>query len=129
LATAVARRWHLATRLLPLALAGASVGCQNADFGERRLQMRDGSLRWTADVWAKSEESRPERLGTAVAYIQANEERHAEALDWDAREARRLLRDDVDRWQQRQPLYWKEIGRILGGRPDEIERYAIIMFY
>jgi len=115
--------------LLPLALAGASVGCQNADFAERRLAMRDESLRWTADVWAKSEESRPEQLQTALAYIPANEERHAEALDWDAREARRLLRDDVDRWQQRQPLYWKEVGRILWGRPDEIERNAIIMLY
>jgi hypothetical protein len=115
--------------LLPLALGGASVGCQNADFGERRLQMRDESLRWTADMLAKSEESRPERLRTALAYIGANEERHAEALDWDAREVRRLLRDDVDRWQQRQPLYWKETGRILWGQPDQIERNAITMFY
>ncbi len=106
-----------------------SAGCQHQALAERRLGYRADALRWTADTLARSERMHGEDLGVTLAYIPENEQRHAESLAQSADGAARMLRDDVQRWQQRQPLYWKEIGRILRGRREEIEPNAIIMFY
>ncbi len=110
-------------------LLGGNAGCPSSELAERRLRMRDENLRETVNTWADVEQTRPARLRMAGEYIAWNERHHAEALDRNAREAQRLLKDDVQRWQEHQPLYWKETGRILWGKPEQIENYAIIMFF
>jgi hypothetical protein len=109
-------------------LLGAA-GCQHQALAERRLGYRADALHWTAETLARSEQMHWEDLGDGLAYIPENEQRHAEWLAQSAEGAAQMLRDDVERWQQRQPLYWKEFGRILRGRPEEIEPNAIVMFY
>lgn len=111
-------------------LGGATLaGCQTSPAAERRLVKRARSLEHTVAVWGRTEAERPERLARAVGFTDADLRGRVDRYRRAEEGAAEWLRRDADRWQQRQRLYWKETGRILGGHPAGIERSAVTLFY
>ena len=112
-----------------LAAQVAGVGCDTLPGGDRRMRMRTDGLRETVGIWSKVEQERPARLRRAAEFIAADLNRQAVAFERNAREAERLAERDVQRFQDRQPLYRDTAGRILWGKPQQIPPEIPILFY
>jgi hypothetical protein len=120
-------RWTLV--LLSAGMAVASVGCQHSPPADRRTRMRTEKMQATARVWAKSEQGRPAKVRRALEFIPQDLERQRAALKRSAAHVEDWQKRDFERWRQRQRVYLDEAGRILWGKPEQIERNAIILFY
>lgn len=107
----------------------ALAGCRTSPVGERRLAKRTSSLEHTVAIWGRTEAERPQRfartVGLADADLRGRVDRYRRAEEG----AAEWLRRDAERWEQRQPLYWEETGRILSGHPERIEYSAVTLFY
>ena len=116
-----------------LALLGvilvASVGCEPSPFAQQRITYREDHVRRTAEAFAQSEASRPERLRQAVEFISYDLNRTSQHFQRDLDYVDFWWQRDVKRMRDRQPEYEQELGRILRGKPETIERNAIIMFF
>ena len=83
----------------------------------------------TASMWARSEQSRPQRFTSDFEYVPAWLQRQGNQLQRNGLEATRLGERDVDRFRDRRQLYLDETARILRGKPEQIEREAVTLFY
>ncbi len=137
--------------LLPLAALIASAGCQKlndaspwadertpapdmnspgSDYAEQRLNFRLSRIRYDVAFATEAEAQRPQRLARTAELLAVTRPRHdVERLRANVQEAGRLIRQDCQRWQERQPLYWEEALRILYGKPEHIEHNAITLFF
>jgi hypothetical protein len=123
-----------ANRLLPLAgaLIGmlvAGEGCRHADLAERRLARRCDGMAHTVNTAAKREGGREQRLAHTFDKIDKGVRRHAEASSANVGRIETRWRRQWQRWFRRQPAYWNAVHRFLAGKPDHIERNAILLFF
>lgn len=112
---------------LTLAALAATTGCENP-VARKRQQARADSVAWTTRAWAKREQTAPARLGRDFDYIGSGIRRDAELLDRDLHGLQRYIEFDLHRWQERQDDYLRHTGGILRGKPEQIERTAIVLF-
>jgi hypothetical protein len=125
-------RWGVRRRIAAVAVAaaaGLATGCQHKQFAERQAAIRVEKLRRTAEIWAAAEQSRPTRLDRMVQHAAWYFDNQAVEFDRNLRGAGWYLKRDVDRAGYRLPAYGEEALRILYGKPQQIERNAIILFY
>jgi hypothetical protein len=105
------------------------MGCEPSKYSAQRLKMREERLTDTAKLWARAEETRPARLERAGKFIQDDLALHDARLkraaqwfvDWQKR--------DVQRFEERGPVYLDKTGKILWGKPERVEDNAITLFY
>ncbi len=121
-------------QLLPPAgvLMGALVaagGCRNADWAERRLALRSEGMAHTVAATAKREGWRPRRLAYTLDKIERGVGRRVELSRANVDEIRLYQQREWQTWLERQPAYRKAARRVLGGKPDRIERNAITLFF
>ena len=111
-----------------VAVAGAIIfgGCQHGEFGQRRLDARERKLARTAAVAASETARRPTVTAEKLRGI---ERRRSERSAADLERAERYWDRDCRRWGDRQEDYGRALGRIFGGQPGDIGRYAIIFFF
>ena len=110
------------------ALAGAA-GCRHADLAEQRLTLRCQRVARTVETAQKHESRRPRRLANTVQEINRGVQRHAEASRGNVDECNLRWQRESHRWLERQPVYREGARRILRGKPNRIERNAIILFF
>jgi len=125
-------RWGVRRRLATVALAamaGLLAGCQHKQFAERQAAIRVEKLGRTAETWGAAEQSRPSRLDRMARHAAWYFDNQAVEFDRNLRGAGWYLKRDVDRAGYRLPAYGEEALRILYGKPQQIERNAIILFY
>jgi len=75
------------------------------------------------------EHRRPARFNRTVGMIERKIQYDAELTRENGDEIRVLWNESWRRWVERQPIYRAEAERLFGGKPDQIEPTAIIMFY
>ncbi len=107
----------------------SGVGCQPSPVAQRRVQMRTERVRRTVSAWTRSEQSRPQRLADDLDRLPAWLQRQGAQLQRNGLEATRLGERDVQRFRDRRPLYQDETARILRGKPEQIERETVTMFF
>jgi hypothetical protein len=113
---------------LGIGLAIGVSGCRHEPLAQHRLATRWDNIRTTTEKIADREAENPRRLARAAEFIADNLQHHAAALERDLLGAAAYLERDLRRWHESQPTYWREAGRILLGKPETIERTAIILF-
>lgn len=115
-------------------LAGAG-GCESprssdslASFAENRMEMRSRWLLWTAEMLVEQEQRKTEQLERTLKLFErgirddvAQTGRNLRMLDY-------YLRREFERFEERMPLYQHEAQRLLGGKPQNIPRNAVILF-
>jgi len=94
-----------------------------------RAAKRAESIEYVIGTWSATEKPRVARLERAGRFIDGNMKRHERRLARDLDCAKWWWQRDVDRAPERRERYGEALGRILGGKPDRIERIAILMFY
>jgi hypothetical protein len=118
-----------------MVLLAASPGCQDsrssnslAALAENRAEMRTRWLLWTAEILARQEQRKPAQLERTLKLFErgvrddvAQTERNLRMLD-------HYLRREFERFEERMPLYQREAERLLGGKPQNIPRNAVILF-
>lgn len=115
--------------LLAALAALAATACQHRDYAERRLALRERHLQQTQRIWERQERTAPVRLGRTLAAAERELRDDDRSTRENVRELAEWVDQDVRRWTRKQPVYRAEIERILRGRPQNIERNAIWMFY
>jgi hypothetical protein len=118
-----------AVPLLPVLLLLATVGCQQTRFADERLAMRGDNLGQTCSAVERSEQRRPRQLARTTDRAAARVARARSAARENAAELEQVRRRRWERWNERGPDYAWHVLRILGGRPERIERNAIILFF
>ncbi|HUU99113.1 MAG TPA: hypothetical protein VM487_25550 [Phycisphaerae bacterium] len=127
----------LLARAMPRQLIGTSLGiglaigvtgCRHEPLAQRRLAMRWDNIRTTTERITDREAQSPQRLARAAEFTRDDLRRHAIAFERDLHGVAAYLERDLRRWQESQPTYWRETGRLLRGKPETIERTAIILF-
>jgi hypothetical protein len=113
---------------LGIGLAIGVSGCRYEPLAQRRLAMRWDNIRTTTERITDREAENPQRLTRAAEFIRDDLHRHATAFEHDLHGVAAYLERDLRRWQESQPTYWRETGRLLRGKPETIERTAIILF-
>lgn len=108
-----------------LLLAGA--GCQRNLQAEWQLELRMRSLQHTVDTFVVSESSRPGRLERGVELIDRRLQRDARRTTDNVSKLEAWMRRDVERFEQRLPVYEREAGKRIWGKPERIERNASIL--
>jgi len=119
----------LALTVSAAALLLAALGCRHQELARRELQLRADSGRRTFDLAVRHERSRPQHLRQTAEAIRSSDARRAKACRDNAKELAAYSHRQWERWQQRQPAYWRELRRLTAGKPDRIERNAILLFY
>jgi hypothetical protein len=114
--------------LLAAGVAVLTAGCRSEPLAKRRLATRCDSLWTTAERIADREAGSSRRLAKTTGLIPQRLRRDARALPRDLRWIGTYLERDLRGWQENQPRYWREAGRILRGQPETIERTAIVLF-
>lgn len=116
--------------VIGLALAGLGpvAGCNNPLAAER-MAARERSFKQTADSLVCRERQSPELLKGDLAYLKEDEHAHEQMFARDLRDIQRRFDDDVQRWQCRQSDYLNKFEELLRGKPEDLERNAIILFY
>ena len=124
------RRCRLAPVLMVLmGLAVVGSGCQHQKLADKRIAVRQGSMRCTLGVAQESLESRPERLRLMCHHIDdvwcRDVDRFGEldeeaALYWDSR---------LKSWERNSRILDHELADVMVGRPENIEPTAIYLFY
>jgi hypothetical protein len=120
------RRYVVAA--LALAGLGLAAGCDSPAAHEQ-IAMRERNLKWTADALMYREKQSPERLKRDLEFLKRDEQRHEEMFARDLRQIQARYEYDVKRWQDRQDDYARKIAEMLRGKPENLERNAIILFY
>jgi len=113
---------------LGIGLAIGVTACRQEPLAQRRLALRWDNIRTTTERIADREAESPQRLTRAAEFIRDDLRRHATAFEHDLHGVAAYLERDLRRWQESQPTYWRETGRLLSGKPETIERTAIILF-
>jgi hypothetical protein len=122
-------RWRrYAVAGLVLAGLGLAAGCDNPTAQER-IAVRERSFKWTADALAYRDKQSPERLKRDLEFLKRDEQKHEEMFARDLRRIQARYEYDVKRWQDRQDDYARKIEEMLRGKPENLERNAIILFY
>ncbi len=114
---------------LCLAAVWAGTGCQSQRLAQSRLDRRAGNLRWTADRLADREQRNADWIHRDLQYIRDRLQLDAVRTERNFVELDRWIQRDVDRWIDRQPVYRREIERILRGKPERIEPTAVWLFF
>ena len=114
---------------LLIAVTTMSLGCEPSPSARRQLRFRTDRLQRTAGMLSRSEQSRPDRLRHDAEFISTDLKRQAAAFERDTREAERLGQRDLQRFHDRQRLYRDTTGRILWGKPQQIEPEVPILFF
>ncbi len=123
-------RWVGRCAAFALALLGlcAAAGC-DSPLARQRTADRERSLKWTVGTLAERERKSPERLQHDFEYIKREESKREQLFARDLAQAKAYIDFDIRRWQERQDDYAKEIWEQLRGKPENLERNAIILFY
>lgn len=111
------------TRLLivPLCLVIALSGCEDPAH-QQRITQREENLRWTLKTLEEIEGRREENLAGTMDLAGEDFREHVirslenpdKVADW--------MEQDFDRFEERQPIYQKEIQDQLDGDPDNIKK-------
>ena len=109
-------------------LACLATGCQQRGLAQKRMEARLAGINETAETLAKREQKSPQRLAHAADFVDRDVRKDADALGRDFARVKAYLDRDLRRWQERQPEYWDKTERILRGKPETIERTAILLF-
>jgi hypothetical protein len=118
---------RLVVGLATLAGLLAPFGCHNPS-AERQLAARGRSLRWTADTLAYREVLAGKRLQHSAEFIRQDVQHDARQLDHDLRVLQGYLEFDLRRFSERQRVYLEKTGQMLWGKPQNVERAAIVLF-
>ncbi len=111
--------------LLPVTLAG----CQHADLAQERAERRMTRLGTAPKLWAESESSRPRRLAHSAEYVAWYFEHEVDCFDHNLDNAGMLIERDVRRGGERLPRDGAKALELMYGKPERIERNAIILFF
>ena len=103
-------------------------GCQQENLAQQRVQRREQSIGRTAEALVKQEQVRPSKLAKVGPYADHEIRRDTEYLSRDLGTAQRILERDLRRFQERKPRYLDETGKQLWGKPETIERNAVLLF-
>jgi hypothetical protein len=106
----------------------AVAGCES-EYAHKRLNMRVERMERTVRVWSESEGMRPDRLERDLAFIRQDTELRETRLTRDAQWFVDWQRRAVERFRGRGPVYLDKAGKILWGKPENVERHAITLFY
>lgn len=106
-----------------------STGCRQADLADERYQRRVASLHRTTDAYLDRESKSPQRLARAGDTIDEKLKQKSRATRQNFRELHAYIERDLRRWERNQPRYRKDIARFFRGKPENIERTAIILFW
>lgn len=109
-------------------LAIASLGCETSSLAERRVQTREDRMNDTLTRWGNSIASRPERLDRTLSHIDRREREYAEKFRRSIEGVGRWYERDVEHMKFREPDYKRKLNEILRGKPENIERSAVILF-
>lgn len=104
------------------------VGCRHADLAEKTLQRRVAGMNNTLAVAAESERSRPAKLAHAFEFIDKDTRGSARRLEANVQALNERLEFENERWRENQSLYREKAAEIFGGKPENIEPAAIILF-
>lgn len=119
--------------LCGIAALGAScvglLGCEHGAYAEKRFNKRNEHLAMTARWLAHEEARRPALLERDLKYLPWGVERDAAKLDRNSKEVWRSFERDTQQFIDNQPKYVDEILRALWGKPQNIEKNAIDLFY
>jgi hypothetical protein len=115
--------------IAPILPALTASGCTQPDLARQRLERHDRSMHWTIDTPAARDRAGAQRTARTVSLAGRGAEREARLARGNLDEIAAYGRRDWERWFQRQPRYGREAGRILRGKPERIERNAIILFF
>ena len=124
IARARMRPWAVGT-LCVLALTG----CQQSNYGQRRLAERERGMAYTLNTYIQSERERPQKLERTVTLMGHIIEEDAAQLDYNTRWFGKMIESDVRRFEARQPAYRDVILDLLDGKPENLEHTAIDLFY
>ena len=105
-----------------------STGCRHADLADERYERRVASLHRTTDAYLDRESRSPRRLARAGDFINERLRQKSRATRQNFREFHAYVERDLRRWKANQPRYRKDIARFFRGKPENIERTAIILF-
>lgn len=115
--------------LFPAAFLLAAAGCTLSTPAARALEAREQRLQRTFRAIGESEAMRPARLdrtlraaGNALALSVVQTEENGRELD-------AAIRHEFQRFEDNQPKYQRAIGRILAGKPENIERFLIVFLF
>jgi hypothetical protein len=118
---------------LPAALVLAAVvcvpgllGCQSP-AAERRIALREASLKWSTETLVERERDAPIRLGRTLARIEHDMQERPERLERDVRWLDDSLEHEFQRWQTRQKLYVEKLEQIFGGKPENYELFFLLL--
>jgi len=114
---------------LGAALALGATGCQNQKLAEQRSRTRIERLEHTTQIWAASERGRPAKTVQMLRHGEWYIQHQTEELDRNGREAGRLIEREFRRPEDRGPALGEWGLKLLYGKPERIERNAIILFF
>lgn len=109
--------------LLTAGLAILLAGC-NDPSSRRLIQRRTENMAWTARQFRQHEEERPDSLAWTLNALRHQHEEDVQASADNPRRVGRMIQNEFDRWEERQPAYREEIRTQLQGEPDNIRRTA-----
>jgi hypothetical protein len=104
-------------------------GCTTNHIVDEQAARREDNLNWTLRTLADREARSARNLEFAAGWIDERIRHDQEALERDLKWLGDELEDEFRRFEHNQPLYRDRIAEILRGKPEEIERTAIKMFY
>ena len=114
--------------VLATIVAGA-IGCHRGDLAARRTTMRGEQLGDTLSVIVESERKRPRKLTRSAEMLGAALSRDIRGAGATIEVIKRCLQRDRDRWLSDPPRYWPHARKLLEGKPENIERSAIILLF
>ncbi len=114
--------------LLSLGVLALNGGCQHQQLADKRFNERIAGMSFVLGTIADSEARRPSQMDYTLRVGLRQLDEDAYKLDRDLKLLDRYIREDVQRWIDRQPLYWREAERQLRGQPEKIEPNAINLF-
>ncbi len=128
-APALHRRHHLVPLLALLVLPLLTIGCHQSQLARDRLADRRSSTQDAIRLWSSADADRPTHLANADRFIREDLDNRAQYLKHDMAELDEWYQRDVEYMPARQQRYRDQLRQIFGGRTDNIEPIAIMMFY
>jgi hypothetical protein len=112
--------------LAAVACAPGLLGCQSP-AAQRRMALREASLKWSTETLVQRERNAPARLGRTLARIEHDMQQRPERLERDLRWLDDSLEHEFQRWQTRQKLYVEKLEQIFGGKPENYELFFLLL--
>jgi hypothetical protein len=121
-------------RLIPALLLGGGAlsllaGCQHQALADREAEIRMQRLSYVPRVAAKSEASRIPRLRFMARHTDWYFRHQARHFDKNLKGAGAYIERNLTQAEERFPPYLQKGGEIIWGRPERIERTAIMLFW